>query len=308
MTKSNKINWTKWSVILGVPGVLLTGLSLYVYLNSKELKCTIVRSLGIKAEECATTPTIATPTPTPPNVDTKLTPNISVVKLRILNESGDGLESVKVILIGSDTVEPVYTDRDGLIESKIENEGSIKATVSAKGYPTTTQILTTKVQPLVIKEMRISSNGNVTTTELSSQDYDKIRNHNTTPVNILPSTVSLLDKATWSLPVASNDRTLFIKLRIIAEINQTSQRATFALFDGNTGVGGCTVSYTGSTSSNGSSHTNECAVQYDVPANKQVVFKAQITPSNETLPSPDPKSPFNGVTVTNADILSISTK
>jgi|GEM_PF-6675440 len=301
---------TNWNLILGIPGALAALASVATFVVSKDVRCSITHIVGIKSDQCS-------------DSTTSPASNISVVKLRILKENGDALENVKVTFVGSDTIEPVYTDRDGLVESRIENEGSIKASISAKDYPTTTQILTTKIQPLVIKEIRISPNGSVSINELSPQTYNgyKIASQPTpipTPVSITPSpipagnlltnSVSLLDKSTLPLPVSSSVRTLVIKLRIIAEINATNQRATFALFDGNTGAGGCTVSYAGSTKVNGSSHTNECTVQYYVPANKQVTFSAKITPSNETVPSPDRNSPFYNVTVTNADIVSIYTK
>lgn len=137
MTRNNKINWT---LILGIPGAALALIGILTSLVSKDFRCSITHLVSIKSDQCT---------------DIILHP----FKLRILTETGEAIDKAEVDFIGNDAIEPVYTDRNGLVEGRVKNEGSVKISVKAKNYPVVDITYTTETEQPMIKELRIRKDG-----------------------------------------------------------------------------------------------------------------------------------------------------
>jgi hypothetical protein len=265
-----------------------------------ELIPTIACKIGLKTTECG-------------DNETKL------VELLVLSETGEPLANVTVEAKGSSGApETVYSDTRGFVHINIPSKEDVDIFLKDKNYPIEKFTINLLNSESTTREIRLKHDGTpiVSNTITNHSNPLPVINPSpiSNPVNILPDKISLMDNATWKLPVSDKPRTLVIKLQIGAEIYDVGAHATFALLDGKDGVGSCSVSTNMYKESNGNFKKNECATLYDIPPNKQVIFSASIIPSTAINPpsatssSPSPSPSHTDIKVVGADILSIYAK
>jgi len=146
MTKSKKINW---ALILGVPGTLAALASVFTFAISKDFRCSIAHIVGIKSEQCS---------------DTTILPNINLL---VSTDTGEPIEGAEIDFIGNDTPEPRYTDKNGFVQARIKNEGSVIARIRAKNYPIEDLTINASAQQITTREIRLSKSGTPTVTDLN---------------------------------------------------------------------------------------------------------------------------------------------
>ncbi len=261
-----------------------------------ELIPTIACKIGLKITECG-------------DNETKL------VELLVLSETGEPLANVSVEAKGSSGApEIAYTDAKGFVHINIPSKGDVDVFLKDKNYPIEKFTINLLNSESTTREIRLKHDGTpiVSNTINNPSPVPVSAPSTSTPIlteNLAPKKISLLDGATWTLPISDKSRTLAIKLRITAYLSRsTNTHATFELLNGQNDVGACSVSSSNNIGAINGGTVNECTIPYDVPANKTVIFSAKITPTNETAPSPSPGTPFYNVSVAEASIVSIYAK
>lgn len=138
-----------WTLILGIPGALAALVSILTFVISKDFRCSITHLSGIKSDQCG---------------DNAFPPNI---KLLISNETGEPIENAEVDFIGNDTPEQEYTDKNGFVQARIKNEGSLIVRIRTKNYPIEEITINSSTQQVNIREIRLSSSGTPTVKDLN---------------------------------------------------------------------------------------------------------------------------------------------